>query len=33
MARFYFDFHDACGILRDDVGEEFPALPSRERKR
>ena len=23
MARFYFDFHDACGILRDDVGEEF----------
>jgi hypothetical protein len=24
MARFYFDFHDATGILRDDAGEELP---------
>ena len=23
MARFYFDFHDADGILRDDDGEEL----------
>ena len=23
MARFYFDFHDANGILRDDDGEEL----------
>ena len=23
MARFYFDFHDGCGILRDDAGEEL----------
>ena len=23
MARFYFDFHDANGILRDDAGEEL----------
>ena len=23
MARFYFDFHDATGILRDDAGEEL----------
>ena len=25
MARFYFDFHDAGGILRDDAGEELPS--------
>jgi hypothetical protein len=25
MARFYFDFHDANGILRDDAGEELPS--------
>jgi uncharacterized protein DUF6894 len=25
MARFYFDFHDASGILRDDAGEELPS--------
>ena len=25
MARFYFDFHDANGILRDDDGEELPS--------
>jgi hypothetical protein len=25
MARFYFDFHDAAGILRDDAGEELPS--------
>ena len=25
MARFYFDFHDARGILRDDAGEELPS--------
>jgi Domain of unknown function (DUF6894) len=24
MARFYFDFHDANGVLRDDDGEELP---------
>jgi hypothetical protein len=24
MARFYFDFHDANGVLRDDEGEELP---------
>jgi hypothetical protein len=24
MARFYFDFHDANGILRDDDGEDLP---------
>jgi hypothetical protein len=23
MPRFYFDFHDADGILRDDDGEEL----------
>ena len=23
MARFYFDFHNADGILRDDEGEEL----------
>ena len=23
MARFYFDFHDADGVLRDDAGEEL----------
>ena len=26
MARFYFDFHDDSGILRDNVGEELPSL-------
>jgi hypothetical protein len=25
MARFYFDFHDADGIHRDDAGEELPS--------
>jgi Domain of unknown function (DUF6894) len=25
MARFYFDFCDASGILRDDAGEELPS--------
>jgi hypothetical protein len=25
MARFYFDFHDANGILRDEAGEELPS--------
>ena len=25
MARFYFDFHDAGGTLRDDAGEELPS--------
>ena len=25
MARFYFDFHDANGIFRDDAGEELPS--------
>lgn len=25
MARFYFDFHDATGILTDDAGEELPS--------
>ncbi|MGY2904630.1 DUF6894 family protein [Bradyrhizobium sp. URHC0002] len=25
MARFYFDFHDADGILIDDAGEELPS--------
>ena len=25
MTRFYFDFRDASGILRDDVGEELPS--------
>ena len=25
MARFYFDFHDANGILRDNAGEELPS--------
>ena len=25
MARFYFDFYDAGGILRDDDGEELPS--------
>ena len=25
MARFYFDFHDADGVLRDDAGEELPS--------
>ena len=25
MTRFYFDFHDATGILRDDAGEELPS--------
>ena len=25
MARFYFDFHDAGGVLRDDAGEELPS--------
>ena len=24
MARFYFDFHDANGVLRDDDGEDLP---------
>jgi hypothetical protein len=24
MARFYFDFHDADGVLRDDDGEYLP---------
>ena len=23
MAKFYFDFHDANGIFRDDAGEEL----------
>jgi hypothetical protein len=23
MVRFYFDFHDANGIVRDDAGEEL----------
>ena len=26
MPRFYFDFHDADGILRDDEGEELASL-------
>ena len=25
MTRFYFDFRDASGILRDDAGEELPS--------
>ena len=25
MARFYFDFHDATGILRDEAGDELPS--------
>ena len=25
MARFYFDFHVANGVLRDDAGEELPS--------
>jgi len=25
MARFYFEFHDSDGILRDDAGEELPS--------
>jgi hypothetical protein len=25
MAKFYFDFHDASGILRDEAGEELPS--------
>ena len=25
MARFYFDFHDANGIFRDDAGDELPS--------
>ena len=25
MTRFYFDFHDANGVLRDDAGEELPS--------
>ena len=25
MARVYFDFHDANGILKDDAGEELPS--------
>ena len=25
MARFYFDFHDDTGIIRDDAGEELPS--------
>ena len=25
MARFYFDFHDAGSVLRDDAGEELPS--------
>ena len=25
MARFYFDFYDAGGTLRDDAGEELPS--------
>jgi hypothetical protein len=25
FARFYFDFHDASGILRDEAGEELPS--------
>ena len=24
MARFYFDFHDANGVLRDEHGEDLP---------
>ena len=26
MSRFYFDFHDAGGILSDDAGEELPSV-------
>ena len=25
MGRFYFDFHDDAGIVRDDTGEEPPS--------
>ncbi|WP_063799771.1 DUF6894 family protein [Bradyrhizobium jicamae] len=25
MARFYFDFYDAAGIIRDNAGEELPS--------
>ncbi|WP_430642186.1 DUF6894 family protein [Bradyrhizobium jicamae] len=25
MSRFYFDVHDASGVLRDDAGEELPS--------
>ena len=25
MTRFYFDYRDASGILRDDAGEELPS--------
>jgi hypothetical protein len=25
MVRFYFDYHDGSGILRDDAGEELPS--------
>ena len=25
MPKFYFDFHDANGIFRDDAGEELPS--------
>jgi hypothetical protein len=25
MARFYFDFYDANGILGDEAGEELPS--------
>jgi hypothetical protein len=25
MGRFYFDFHDDTGIIRDDAGEELPS--------
>ena len=24
MGRFYFDFHDDTGIIRDEAGEELP---------
>ena len=25
MPKFYFDFHDANGIFRDNAGEELPS--------
>ena len=25
MARFYFDFHDDTGIMKDDAGQELPS--------
>ena len=33
MARFYFDFHDANGVLRDDDGEELPRCYHRAERR